>query len=168
MKKQRGATLAITLLMLLIVTLLAISSIQVTQMQEKMSANLQDKELSFHAAESALAAGEDWILNQPSEPPVTSSCSAYPCVITFMNNTDFSTQSASWWQNNSAPYSSTLGNIASSPRFIIEFTQYVPDTPAIGSLTASGGVNYYQVTARGTGGTDEAVTILQTTVARRF
>ena len=168
MRKQQGATLAVTLLMLLIITLLGISAIQVTQMQEKMTANLQDKELSFHAAESALAAGETWILNQLAEPPVTTTCSAFPCVQTAFQNFNWQAQTAAWWQGNSANYSTELDNVDVTPRYVIEFLQFVPDSPLIGTVNSSTGVYYYQVTARGSGGTNDAYTILQTTVARRF
>lgn len=166
--KYRGATLATTLLILFIITLLAVSTIQVTQMQEKMTANLQDKEISFHAAESALAAGENWILNLQQEPVPVAVCSNFPCVQSLFGNMDFSTQNAGWWQSHSTTYSTALYNVSNSPHYLIEFLQYVPDTPIVGSLNSSGGVYYYQITARGTGSTTDSQTILQTTVARRF
>jgi type IV pilus assembly protein PilX len=168
MSNQQGATLAVTLLMLLIITLLGISAIQVTHMQEKMTANLQDKELSFHAAESALAAGETWILAQAAEPPVTTTCSAFPCVQTAFQNFNVVGQSSTWWQSNSANYNTQLDNVATTPRYIIEFLQFVPDTPVVGTTSSTTGVYYYQVTARGSGGSNDSFTILQTTVARRF
>lgn len=168
MKTQGGATLAITLMLLLVITLLGISTIQVTSMQEKMTANLQDKELSFRAAESALSAGETWLLNLTSEPAITTTCASWPCVQTRYANLNLLNQSLSWWQSNSATYNTTLDNVASAPRYFIEFLQFVPDSPAIGAGPTTSGVNYYQVTARGTGATDDAVSILQITVARRF
>lgn len=167
--KQKGATLAVTLILLFVVTLLGTSAIMVTQMQEKMSSNLQDKELSFNAAESALAAGEAWLLGLTSQPFVFSSCTSYPCIHTLYQNIDFKEQSQSWWATNSTEYSTTLKNIATQPRFIIEFVEYLPDTPIVGSsISKSQGVFYYQITARGTGASDSAVSILQTTVGRRF
>lgn len=168
MKTQNGATMAVMLLMLFVITLLGVSAIQVTHMQEKMTANLQDKEMSFRAAETALAAGEDWLLAQTSEPAVTAGCSAFPCVQESFLNFSYTAQTSSWWQSNSAVYTSQLDNITTSPRYIIEFIQFVPDTPVIGTAGASSGVYFYRVTARGTGSTNEAVTVLQATVARRF
>ena len=169
MIRQQGATLAVTLLLLFIVTLLGVSSIQITHMQEKMSANLHDKELSFNAAKSALAAGEAWILSLSRLPTVEVTCSSYPCVQETFQNFTLSTQSASWWQSHSAVYTSTLDNVTTSPRYIIEFLQYVPDTPVIGDSSIKGaGVYYYQITSYGTGSTDNAISILQTTMARRF
>ena len=169
MKNQRGATLAITLLILFIITLLGVSSIQVTQMQEKMSANIQDKEFSFNAAESALAAGEAWLTGLSREPSVQLVCTSHPCVKEPYQNVNLATQSTEWWQSNSGVYNERLDNVTSPPRYIIEFLEFVPDTPATGdSSIKSPGSYYYQITARGTGATSQAVSVLQTTYARRF
>ncbi|KTD21679.1 pilus assembly PilX family protein [Legionella londiniensis] len=169
MKQQFGATLAVTLILLFVITLLGVSAMQVTHMEEKMSANLQDKELSFNAAETALTAGEAWLLSLSKQPSVQASCSAFPCVREPYQNLDFTTQTSTWWQSNSAAYGSELDNIATPPRYIVEFLQYVPDSPEVGdSSKKSQGVFYYQITARGTGATDNAVSILQTTIGRRF
>ena len=56
--RQTGATLAISLVLLTIATLVGIVAMQGTTLQEKMAGNLRDSNLAFQAAESALAAGE--------------------------------------------------------------------------------------------------------------
>lgn len=53
-KQQTGSVLIISLVLLLIMTLLGISSIQMTILDEKMAANFQDKQKSLQAAESAI------------------------------------------------------------------------------------------------------------------
>ncbi|GGI79643.1 pilus assembly PilX family protein [Legionella impletisoli] len=167
--KQQGATLAVTLILLFVVSLLGVSAMHVTQMQEKMSSNLQDKELSFNAAESALMAGEEWLLGLTTQPPVVTTCSSFPCVQTVFQNTDITTQDSSWWVSNAAAYNNNLENINTSPRYIIEFLEFIPDSQVIGdSSIKSTGVFYYQITARGTGASDDSVSILQTTLGRRF
>lgn len=169
MKRMNGATLAVSLLLLFVITLLGVSTIQTSQMQEKMTANLQDKERSFSAAESALAAGEAWLQSLDAEPSRAALCQAFPCVQEKYVNVNLEEQDSSWWQTRSASYAGTLSHIATPPRYIIEYMQFVPDSPVIGTNKQNvAGVHYYQVTARGTGTTDEAVTVLQTTVARRF
>jgi len=166
--QSKGATLAITLLILFIITLIGVSSIRVTLMQEKMSTNLQDKELSFNAAETGLAAGESWLLSQSIQPAVYVQCSVYPCVVEVYDSTNLDEQSNSWWSSNSAEYGSDLDNVATRPRYIIEFLQFVPDTPEIGNSNAQNGVFYYQITARGTGSSNDSASTIQATVARRF
>ncbi len=167
--KQSGATLAITLILLFLVTLLGVSTIQTTQLQEKMTANFQDKKLSFMATESALASGEAWVLGLSSKPSPVTQCQSFPCVMEKVDNSNFGNETDAWWLANSAEYATTLTSVATKPRYLIEFLQFVPDTPVIGQSSGSvPGVYYYQITAKGTGSTDDAKTILQSTIARRF
>lgn len=56
---QQGASLVISLIFLLILSLIGVSSMQGTTMQEKMSGNLRDKYSSFNAAEAGLLEGEE-------------------------------------------------------------------------------------------------------------
>lgn len=164
-----GATLAVTLIILFVITLLGVSAIKITQMQEKMSSNLQDKELSFAAAETALTEGEQWVLNLASQPNADASCSSFPCTRVVYQNFILEDQDSSWWNANSAAYPNNLQNIKTPPRYIVEFLQFVPDTLEIGNASNKNfGVHYYQITARGTGSTDDSVSVLQTTVGRRF
>lgn len=65
---QRGATLIISLLILLVMTLIGVTAIQTTTMEEKMAGNMRDQNLAFQAAEAALRAGEGWMGQQTSEP----------------------------------------------------------------------------------------------------
>jgi len=59
---QRGATLVVALVMLLITTMMGLASIRGTALQERMAGNMYDRSLSFHQAEAALIAGEDTVL----------------------------------------------------------------------------------------------------------
>ncbi|MEN9425556.1 MAG: hypothetical protein RL122_2939, partial [Pseudomonadota bacterium] len=63
--RQRGATLIFSLVMLLVMTTLALSSVRGIGLQERMASNLYDRDLAFHAAESALRAGENAIAINP-------------------------------------------------------------------------------------------------------
>lgn len=58
LKKQRGAVLIVSLIFLLILSLIGVSSMQGTSMQELMSGNLRDQYIAFNAAEAALLEGE--------------------------------------------------------------------------------------------------------------
>jgi type IV pilus assembly protein PilX len=52
--EQRGATLAIVLIFLVLVTLIGVTAMTTTTLEEKMSGNLKEQNLAFQAAESAL------------------------------------------------------------------------------------------------------------------
>ena len=58
---QRGATLVIALIILLIMSLIGISNMQSSTMQERMAANNRQKTVALYAAESALTAAEEWV-----------------------------------------------------------------------------------------------------------
>lgn len=55
---QKGASLVVGLLLLLVITILAVAVIQVVLLQERMSRNLRDQTVAFQAAESALREAE--------------------------------------------------------------------------------------------------------------
>lgn len=55
---QRGATLIIALIMLLLLTIIGLSSMRGTSLQESMAGNMRDGNLAFQAAEAALRQGE--------------------------------------------------------------------------------------------------------------
>lgn len=56
--RQRGTTLLVVLVLLLAMTLLALVSLRVGGLEERMTANLFDRGLAFQAAEAALREGE--------------------------------------------------------------------------------------------------------------
>ncbi len=57
-RPQRGAALIIALILLLVMSLLAVTSLRGTLMQERMSANTHDRDLAFQSAEAGLRMGE--------------------------------------------------------------------------------------------------------------
>jgi type IV pilus assembly protein PilX len=59
---QRGMALVTSLLLLIIITILALSMFRSFGTQEKIAGNLREKERALHAAESAQQYGEWWLL----------------------------------------------------------------------------------------------------------
>lgn len=166
--QQRGTTLMVSLTMLLLLTLLAVTGMQTTIFEEKMTNNMRDHDTAFQAAESALLEGEAFVTNLVTEPIPTVSCASHPCVISYDPVRYLEDQTSTWWTANSAGFASaTLLNVKTQPRYIVEFFKFVSDSPEIGNSVPLG-TNYYRITTRGTGITDESTTILQTTVAKRF
>jgi len=60
---QSGAALIVSLLILLVMTVIGISSMQTTNLQEKMASNTREREQAFEAAESALRNAEAFVEN---------------------------------------------------------------------------------------------------------
>lgn len=61
---QRGAVLIVALVMLLLLTLISLSSMRGTALQENMASNLRESNVSLQAAEAALRAGEKQTQNK--------------------------------------------------------------------------------------------------------
>ncbi len=59
---QRGIALVTSLLLLIIITILALSMFRGFGIQEKIAGNLREKDRAVHAAESAQQYGEWWLL----------------------------------------------------------------------------------------------------------
>lgn len=56
---QRGAVLIVALIMLLLLTIIGLSGMRGTSLQENMASNMREGNLSFQAAEAALRRGEE-------------------------------------------------------------------------------------------------------------
>ena len=75
---QNGASLIVGLILLLVATLVVFAGVRGTQMQERMTSNLNNKAVSYMAAEAGASAFVDWYFDQiasnntpgpTSEPP---------------------------------------------------------------------------------------------------
>lgn len=164
---QKGIALFISLVLLLVLTIIGVSSVQSTSLEERMARNAHDSVLAFQSAELALRQAEAWML---ANTPVT---------------TDFTTGGANglWtaapfgvnprWQTNnvwsagaSVQVPQTLDNVESQPRYLIEFLATV-DLTADQFVVGEGypvlneTINIFRVTARGVGGSDTAEVLLQ-------
>jgi len=62
-QRQRGASLIVVLVLLLVMTLLGLAVLRGTLLEERMSANMFDRSLAFQQAESALREAEDKVRN---------------------------------------------------------------------------------------------------------
>jgi type IV pilus assembly protein PilX len=60
--KQSGVVLVVSLIMLLLLTLVGLSGMQSTILEEKMAGNMRDRNLAFQAAEAALQDAEQHII----------------------------------------------------------------------------------------------------------
>lgn len=169
---QRGATLIISLLLLMVLTLIGVTAMRTTTLEEKMAGNMRDQNIAFQAAEAALRAGENWLAQQTTEPATHGNCAAAPCdqvwVLNTPNQGDF--LDTQWWKatTQAQTYSdATLTDVKTPPQYFVEHYTLIADSLVVGQGPKTGR-DIYRITARGTGGTDNAQAILQTTYTRRF
>lgn len=161
---QRGAALMVSLILLLAMTLIGVTSMQSTTMQEKMAGNVQDINRSFQAAEAALREGEEF-LTAATLPDFDDSGGLYQAAL--WGVTPVWEVSGNWTTTKSKVYTGLVG-VAKDPQYIIEELPATVDMSG-GGLAADeplAEIGMYRVTAMGWGGSDTTVTIIQSTYKR--
>jgi type IV pilus assembly protein PilX len=177
--QQRGAALITSLIILLVLTVLGVSAMSTSSLEELMAGNLRDQNLSFQAAEAALKDGERYIDSWGGTPPAATSSGTNSGVYSrdefgLYEYTAFDTTNL--WSNavattygaDTGVAISNLGDVQALPMYIIEEEDFVAKDASFKAQTQREGAYYYRVTSRGVGASSNAVTLLQTTVARRF
>ena len=66
--QQQGIVLFLSLIILVLLTTLAVSSMQMTILDEKMAGNTQNQQIALQSAENALQNSELWLSQQPTTP----------------------------------------------------------------------------------------------------
>jgi type IV pilus assembly protein PilX len=169
-QRQRGVALIMALVFLMILTIIGVTALSTTSLQEKMAGNVQDKNTAFQAAESALREAEGIVLawNSGTTPAFTGNGYYQP---------KLATDPYPWWAID-ATWTTSTAHIAASavaeavdpPSYIIEDLGSVGGGSAgTGSLVAgfappaatAGGSNMYRITARAVGRTRSAVAMVQ-------
>ncbi|MCC5872074.1 MAG: hypothetical protein JJU22_06730 [Gammaproteobacteria bacterium] len=165
---QRGMALFLALVVLLIITVLGVSGLQTTTLEERMAANSRDRDLAFQAAEAALLDAERFLNS---------------AVVGNFNNANGrylinAAERPIWHGNNQqagqgvfvysvnrpggGAQAAPIPGVARQPEYFIE--QYPVIAAAGGSLeagVAAEGLAFFRVTARGFGGRENTQVILQ-------
>lgn len=166
---QRGMTLLVGLIMVLLMTLVGMAAIRGSNMQELMAGNMRDRNLAFQSAEAGLRVGENLLTNATIPVFDGTTTGLYQAMDDSSNTGFWDTYS---WDAASSTTSMGLMYVTSQPRYVIE------EVTSTSTLSADGGAIdfaatlktedtvFYRVTSRGEGGTDGAVVILQSTYKR--
>ena len=156
--------LIIGLVMLLLLTVIMISAVRVTSLEERLAGNLQNHNIAFQAAESALREAEAFIesgdvafnplrlSNGPFQNSTAPICVAGICGTTVPLQSD-SIATAAGIQTASTGISS----IYAEPVYMIEMVRTDP------SLDSSRIYATFRITTRARGGDDSSIVQLQTT-----
>lgn len=164
LKKDSGMVLLIALIMVLIMSVVGISVVKGTHLQQVMAGNMRDSQVSFQAAEAALRLAEahaDTLL--PDSLPGTAGIYSTP--LEGGNTYSYWATTHDWDNTDSVVLNVDLKIEAESPRYVIEKLD-------VGKIIEDSSVEYnqqilqtlpvYRITARGVGLTDNTTTILQT------
>ncbi|MCF6202975.1 MAG: PilX N-terminal domain-containing pilus assembly protein [Methylococcaceae bacterium] len=154
---QSGVVLVVSLIMLLLLTLIGVSGMQTTALEEKMASNSRDQNIAFQAAEAALRAGELFIENAVSSDKTdfTTSPTNADGLHLKTENLDYKA-AATWSDAESVEYAETIPLVAANPRYYIEY---------INDLAPN---SYFRVTARGTGRQSTSHVYLRSYYGKKF
>ncbi|MDT8427358.1 MAG: PilX N-terminal domain-containing pilus assembly protein [Pseudomonadales bacterium] len=177
-KEEAGAVLIFCLVFLLILTMMGVSSMESTILEERMAGNMQDHGRAFQAAEAALQAGEEWLAGELFW-PATSNDGSTPA---WLRDTldpvagnsvpwwnEPGRNNNTWWRDNAISLNG-FGSLAENPGYIIEeyFTATEGESIAIGTGTQNRVQVFHRVTARGIGENESTVVQLQSTFVKTY
>lgn len=189
-RAQRGVVLVVALIFLLLLTMLAISATGRSLLQERMAGGLRNNQMAEMAAETALR-GAEWKLWKAGAQggvscgtSVITECYLYEAATPIDDVVRFRT-SAGWVTAGSTEHISIsssglsaeqklIAALARNPHYLIEDLgpELPPDTgtqheSGVTSSTGDGptnpGTHLYRITARGVGGNENAVRVLEST-----
>lgn len=168
---QHGSALVVSLIFLVIMTIIGVTAMQSTTLEEKMAGNMVDNSMALQAAEAALRDGENVIRTLAGRPITVDSCGSPPCFWALGKAGDLQSKNQSWWTTNGREYGTAgtqdFTGLVEDPRFVIEEQDFVRDELGAGRGTVTGRV-YYRITARARGQTDASEVVLQTVYSKRF
>ncbi|MBK8971951.1 MAG: hypothetical protein IPM37_11465 [Hahellaceae bacterium] len=193
-RSEQGVALLAALIILLVITIIGISGMDETVLEEKMVMNFKDRAMAMNSAESSLASTENWLgrlLAKPDEQTVSGCASPPLCgqtghVIWADNQVVGASQTVAdltWsaWQSNGVEYagsgssSSRMGGAAAQPRSIVEFLSFNPKNSAgqvyqMNPELASAGVGpyYFNVSGAGVGYRTETMSVVEITFRKWF
>lgn len=179
---QRGAILVFALVFLAVLTMMGVSGMESTTLEERMSANMVDNEVAFNAAESALQAAEAWLILQNTLPITSVDGSTTVWAEDAMDPTpagagnddgqywwSHASMDATWWTNNGDAPANVPG-VSVQPRYLIEEYKTV-DTGQ--SIAIGGGETtvpriFHRITARGWGIANTTRAMVQATFVQTY
>lgn len=167
--REGGSALIVSLLILIILSLLGLTAVRTTTLEEKMAGNLRDNDLAFQAAESALRDAEAFVDSVVSTNAFNDTGGLYSSGTA---DPDY-LAAATWGAANSVAYSGSLTGVATQPRYIIKYLGVVSTSGGALNIGGygnqqAGDLHSFRISVRGTGGRDTTQVVLQEYYGRRM
>lgn len=172
--KQQGAVLVVSLLLLLVMTVLALTASQSTRLQERMAGNLRDSDMSFQAGEAGLRAAEERLDDVIAPKLRRKGLDICPerdaCDVGDKLDAPetLSHETPEWWDEHAFDFAEELHGVAEPPVFFSSLWADVPDTLTMGASVQRSGTMYYTNVSRSVGGSQNAVTVVESNFAVRY
>ena len=169
--RQGGVVLVVSLILLMVVTLIAVSSMRGTMLEEKMAGNSLDRNVAFQSTESAIREAEGAIEGVASMGGFDGSAGRFALTDA---EPDYAT-AATWRDASNHIVTDESYGAYQAPRYFVKhFTTVSGQEGALnmsgyGDNKGTGDVTVFKITARGTGGNaDSAEVILRSYYGRIF
>ena len=166
-KSQSGAVLLVSLIFLLLLTILGLSAIQSSTLQERMAGNARDVNTAFQAAEAAMREAEEF-LQKASLPSFDGNDGLYQ-VCADTDSTDAECLSPDWAVFNSSGWVTLSGvtDVFRQPEFYVQkYTSFYDPQGDLASDAVPEKIDIYKVISRGFGLSDKSMVALETTYRR--
>ena len=177
--QQQGSILVVSLLILVVLTMIGVSSMSSSSLQERMSGNFRDREIAFQSAEAAVSYAESYVRDHINTANLGNANGYYTegngptAQNAFTGNGSSITN---WWTGtDSQVLSTSIPEVRTAPRFTIEVRGEVGveegtdiNIGAYGESTGGGKITAFRITARGTGKSDNTVVIIQSNYGKRL
>lgn len=176
---QRGVVLIVGLVMVLLMTIVGLSAIRGTGLQENMAGNMRDRNIAFQAAESVLREGETVVSPEtPSKDLPAFNCAKGKGACLDLSSVPEKSviymTDAEWGE--AAKVSAMDIHVAEKPSYLLEELEVDMGASAaaegsaidVGGMMTTGDATPYRVTAKGFGLSQDAEAVLQSAYKRRF
>ncbi|HKK14559.1 MAG TPA: PilX N-terminal domain-containing pilus assembly protein [Gammaproteobacteria bacterium] len=163
--------LVVSLLILLVLTIIGVTAMSTTNLEEKMAGNMRTKNLTFQAAESGLRAGENrfsaggtWATTIPGVGGAgVNRIWAKDAPGDFTN---LATHGPPWWASHAISVAGNYGTPNPDPRYLLELYHFSPDSLNPEDTAKRRGVFHFEVTAYGD--LSHSDSVLQSVYAKRY
>lgn len=155
--RQRGMTLVVSLIFLLILTILGVTAMNTSTLQQKMAGNLRDADMALQAAETGLRGGEGnlntlYVGGKPTADATGSSGVWLPGTT--------NTLSDSWWLGKPT-YTGPVTNASANPQYVLEEGDFVEDGFGLSKWSGKPGTQFYRITSRAVGVSPDSRALLE-------
>lgn len=155
---ERGSTLVISLIILIVLMLLGVMTMNTSDTQYKLAGNLQFEDVAINNAEQAIGAAERWLENDVAIKRVTAAANASVIEESAVAASGIDPLTMAWSNSDSTPVTGLDGIPNDRQRYVIGFvsTAKAPGAPAqlkCPNIAQNYNcVNTYLITGRGLGG----------------
>jgi type IV pilus assembly protein PilX len=174
---ERGISLVIVLLFLVMLSVLGMTAIRTSSLEEKMTGNERDRQIAFEAAEAALRDAEREIFQSlNADSPFASDCADGLCTpattaVPQWDAVDWMSATPREYGVFSGAGAYPIADLARPPRYIIELLPRLPpaagNSAGMGARASTAGGTPFRVTAVGWGRRDTTQVRLQSVFVRQ-